>query len=780
MNALKKLIFQACFISCLIPGVAFASQPESVVSAQEAERILSMKHEQAAKQTNEIQADLHHLIQLITSKKLPVADIAKTREELMNSISVLENQKQATIQVTPENIDQLSIINKVCIEYFLHHISGKIDAISCNNLIESIQNFFTALSNGSKTLGTFDEILAENDTNLKKLSSGCDTAGLTQLNKIIRSCEQSSVFQYAKPAAIIGGATIAAAIVLTYVLFQKPIEIGTNVNTGLPIMDIKFNQQGFNSTFPSSLHEPANKLFSNIVKPSADLAHGFGISLLPQFNVSVLGVLGAALLPYSKDVKDFASNQLQKLYNYARGETGSPKNFLQGAASKKVYFDELIGSEHLKKEAEAYIKYVLNPESYDRTGTAPERGVLLVGPPQTGKTFFAQALHTAIDEALADSGKFGFIIVDHDLLSRITLEQIFEFAKLNAPYIIFIDEIDMLGADREKNPYNTGQLLTCMTRLNEGGNGKKVFVLAATNKPEQLDFALLQDGRFGKSIPFTYPKFAARKAMITKLLYDKAIEISEDFITQLAQETEGLSFNSITAIITEAMRSAKQAARLVTAQDIDNAFDKEVRKIDPYTSAHASLQEKQAIAAYQAGKAAAYIACNPEQKLAKVTIKPIIKKIEPKAGFEFSLKNSGDNTPEIKKDQPFTKESYRLGGVFTYHEIDACALKNSDDQEHEIMCLLAGKIAQKMLLGKTYSKVCLEDIAQAKGFIHSLCEDPLLTKDEILKQSHALETQLEAKISEILIHNKDLIEKLYKALLEKETLDRNLLKKFTA
>ena len=780
MNVYKKFIFQASFICLAFSGsLLIASQQKQEISSQTAQ-YLSDKHEQAVKQTNEIQADLHHTIQLITSKKLPVLDIAKVREELMTIISALENKKQESMQMTPENIYYLAIINKVCIDYFLTLISGTIDTISCKNLFENIHQFFIAIKDGSETIGNIDEILAENDVNITKLSSACDTAGLTQINKLIRSCEQSSLLQYAKPAAIIGGATLATAIILTYVLFQKPIEIGTNVKTGLPIMDIKFDNSSFNTLAPKPLQHIADPLFSNIVKPSIDLANGFGISLLPQFNVSALGLLGAALLPYGKSLQDFTLHKSKEFYNYLRGETGSPKNFLQGSPSKKVYFDELIGSEHLKEVAEGYIKYILNPDGYDRTQSAPERGVLLVGPPQTGKTFFAQALHTAIEEALAGSGKAGFIIVDHDLLSHATLEQIFEYAKQNAPYIIFIDEIDMLGADREKNPYNTGQLLTCMTRLNEGGNGKKVFVLAATNKPEQLDFALLQNGRFGESIPFKYPEFAARKAMLEKLLYDKAIQVSENFITQLALENEGLSYNAITAIITEAMRSAKQAARLVSAQDIDNAFDKQVRKIDPYITNHTSLQERQAIAAYQAGKAAAYILCNPEQKLAKITIKPIIKKIETKAGFEFALKNPGDNSAHIKKDEPFTKESYRLGGVFTYHEINACLLQNNLDQEHDIMCLLAGKISQQMLLGKTYSKVCLEDIEQAKGMIHTVCADPLLTKDEMLKASHELDLKLHKQIQDLLSNNKDLVEKLYKALLEKETLDRDMLKRFAA
>jgi ATP-dependent Zn protease len=96
------------------------------------------------------------------------------------------------------------------------------------------------------------------------------------------------------------------------------------------------------------------------------------------------------------------------------------------------------------------------------------------------------------------------------------------------------------------------------------------------------------------------------------------------------------------------------------------------------------------------------------------------------------------------------------------------------------MCLLAGKISQHILLGKTYSKVLAEDIEQAKKIIHALCADPLLTKDEVLKQSHELEQELHTKIQELLYTNKGLVEKIYKALLIYETLDRDMLKTFAA
>lgn len=779
MNILKKVVFQACLLGCLISGATFASQPEQEISVKDIQAVSDL-YEQAASQSDQINANLQQILELVTAKKLKVSNVEKTRQDLKEIISFLDHQKNFTTQLTLENIDHLLLINKVCLEYFATRIPNKIDTISLQDLITKIEDFFNGVYSGSENPGTFDEILADNNTKLTKLSYACDTAGLSNINIMYRYLEEKNVFKNIQTTALVGGAILTGALILTYGCNQTVKSHGIDPKNGKEILKLAYDPitlKGGSYNF-SLLARPINGIIENVVAPLAEGVSSMGYHLFPEKPLDVLAPIGAFLAPFSKDIWNGAKDKWNSLNNYLRGETGTAKNFLQKNSAKKVYFKDLINVAHLEKIAQEYIDYLKHPERYDRSGTAPSKAMLLVGPPQTGKSLFAAALQTAIEEEFKDSNKpVAFINVDRSLLNEYSIEEIFAIAQFHSPCILFIDEIDMLGADREKNPHHTGQLLTCMSGLNAGGSEKQVFVLAATNKPEQLDFALLQDGRFGKVIPFEYPKFAERKAILEKLIHEKSLNIPEDFIIQLAKETEGLSFNSMTRIITEAMRSAKQAMRLVKPADIDDAFDKEIRKISPYIAAQDNIQTKEAIAAHQAGKIASYIVCKAQLKLAKATIKPIIKKIDPKAGFELTLRNNSDNS-ELKKDEPFTKESYRLGGVFTYHEIDASELESNEDQNHEIMSLLAGKISQNMLLGKTYSKIFAEDIEQAQGMIHSICENPLLTKEEMLKQAHELETSLYAKIQELLYANKDLIEKIYKALLKYETLDRNMLNSF--
>ena len=189
MNVFKKLLFQASFIGCMISGATFTSEEEQEVPI-EAVQALSGLYEQTASQLDQINANLQQIIELITSKKLQVSDVEKTRQNIKEAIYFLDHQKEITTQLTPENIDHLALINKVSLEYFSDHIPHKIAAISLENLIKQLENFFAALNSGSETVGDFDEILAENDAKLAKLSYACDTAGLSNINIMYRYLEQ--------------------------------------------------------------------------------------------------------------------------------------------------------------------------------------------------------------------------------------------------------------------------------------------------------------------------------------------------------------------------------------------------------------------------------------------------------------------------------------------------------------------------------------------------------------------------------------------------------------
>ncbi len=813
MNAFKKLLFQACLISCTLSGPIFTSDTEQNIPS-DVSAYLANLHDQSVAQINQIQADIQHLIQLVTSKKLLVNNIEKVREELLCNISFLDAQKQDGIHMTIENIDKLALMTKVCIEYFLTHIPDKIDAISNKNLISKIQDFFVDLNSGKITAGSFEEIVAENTTQLKKLSYKCDTAGLTQINKLYKWLDKNNAFQHAYTTVMVGGTVLTIAALATYFAFQQkgetltpavPLSLGretespefiaavtkttglaaiggqTNTpNEGFDAVAFKaFTQNMFGKDLAGYINTPVETTMSYVVEPAAKFAKSIGRPLVDNNPYPVLGILAASLAPNAKAIRDYCEEKWQNVKNSLSGETGSAKGFIQANRNNKIYFKDLIGAAHLEKLADQYIDYLKHPERYDSLKIAPSKGILLVGPPQTGKSLFAAALHTKIEDEFKDSGKTGFIEVNEEMLRKYTLEEIFAIAEYHAPCIIFIDEIDMIGVNRKKEGYNAKQLLTCMSGLNSASSGKKVFVLAATNRPENIDPALKKPGRFGKHIPFTYPQFAERKAILDRLNKIQALNISEDFIIQLTKETEGLSYNAITSIITQAMCIAKQAARLVKPADIDAAFDTEVRKIDPYETASNNQHTQKAVAAYQAGKVAAYILCNPVHTLVKVTIKPIIKETETES-YSIQMDHKSDNSSELKKDEPFTKDSYKLGGVFTCNEIDASELQSINDQEHEIMCLLAGKISQEMLLGKVYNKVGAEDLDLVKAAVHTLSANPSITKDEMLKNTHLLEETLHAKIKDILYTNKDLVEKIYKALLEHQTLNRDMLKTFTA
>jgi len=790
MNKIHKIILQSLLLCNIFTVSIFSSDPQDAYQAEIYQELAKI-YEETAAQVDQINAGLQQVLELITLKKLKVSDPIYTRQNITKIIYYLEDQKAITSQLTFDNIGYLAILGHISLQYFLAQLPDHADNLTLDTLIKSINTY-----TGEETL---DRVIELNKINLEKFSYICDTAGLSYINKTYRYFEKKNIFTNAQTTAIIATATLAGIALLTYNQFaiaQEHIALQSQ-NPGIELPCSEVLQADFNrmhttaqGTSTQSSHSTLmnlgrtlynytlQPLHNYVIQPVHSKATQLNLQLFPTQPVAILPIIGTALLPSAKEIYNFAGTKWENFTNYLRGETANKKQFVQ-TQHKKVYFKDLIGAQHLEKIADEYIDYLKHPERYDRSGTAPSKAILLVGPPQTGKSLFAAALQTALDEEFKDSNKkVAFINVDRTLLTYFTIEQIFDDARYYAPCIIFFDEIDMIGASRERNPQQTGQLLTCMSGINSENSEKKVFVIAATNKPEQLDYALLQHGRFGKVIPFEYPKFEERKTLLNKLIYDRGILLPDDYVEQLAKEIEGLSYNAITSIITEAMRAAKQAMRLVKVQDIDDSFDKVVRKIAPYIQVHANMQSKQAIAAYQAGKAAAHILCNTQKKLAKVTIKPIIKEIEVQEAY-VEIKNKSEDQPSIKKEEPFTKESYQYGGIFTYCELDSIELTSNKDQETEVMCLLAGQIVQEMLLEQTFNRVYEDDAKHAKSIIHRICADPLLIKDEMLKKAHLLEQRLEDKVRILLLEHKDLVQKLYEALLKHETLDREMLKNFT-
>ncbi len=484
-----------------------------------------------------------------------------------------------------------------------------------------------------------------------------------------------------------------------------------------------------------------------------------------------LGTAGALAWLVKKPALEFFENTKKKLnygFNYyVKGDITPPKNSNE---IPKTYFTDMVGGEHLEKLARELTDYLKNPLRYERAGISPSTGYLLVGPSQTGKSFFAKALKTMIDEQFDDNNeKVKFVIITADDLKYFGgFTEIFYWARKNAPIILFMDEIDMFGTRRDRDAKNTQELLTAMNGMDTDPS-KKVIVIAATNRPEELDFALKQKGRLGTVITFDVPTYECRKAYLEKQLNKKNIVLTPEMIDTIAQETDSQTYNMIDDIIRQALQLATFQTRPVTEADFEITLDREIRKIKPNSSM--STQEQELVAIYQAGQAVARHVLATDQQIVKITIDTVDKPMKSKEGFGVISEQKGEQHENHELLPPTRIKPTRLGFVFTMSKTNNHELICDTDQEKELMALLAGQAALELIKGVTFNGFGKEDRAKVIEALEKKISQGTPITDTIRQQALAAKEILYNKAKAALKNHVDFIAIVHDELIKNHTIN---------
>jgi ATP-dependent Zn protease len=432
-----------------------------------------------------------------------------------------------------------------------------------------------------------------------------------------------------------------------------------------------------------------------------------------------------------------------------------------------------IGSSWFSTNNDQKPQKLQKPTRYQTAGISPSTGYLLVGPSQTGKSFFAKALKTLVDEEFADTNeqiKFAIITAD-DLKYFGGFTDIFYWARKQAPIILFMDEIDMFETRRDRNAKNTQELLTAMNGIDTDPS-KKVIVIAATNKPEELDFALKQKGRLGTVITFDYPTYECRKQYLEKQLEKKNIALNPEMIDTIAQETDGQTYNMIDDIIRQALQLAIFQTRPVEEFDFEITLDREIRKIKPNTTM--SAQEKELVAIYQAGQATARHILTTDQQIVKITIDTVDKPMKSKEGFGVIHEQKGQ-LHENHELLPQTRiKPTRLGFVFTMSKTNNHELLSDEDQDKELMALLSGQAALELIKGKTFNGFGKEDRAKVLEHLEKKISQGTPITDEIRQQAIAAKNVLYLKAKKALQGHVSFIKTISDELLKHNTINTKM------
>lgn len=334
---------------------------------------------------------------------------------------------------------------------------------------------------------------------------------------------------------------------------------------------------------------------------------------------------------------------------------------------KKVTFDDVAGADEEKQELEEIVDFLKNPGKYREIGARVPKGVLLVGPPGTGKTLLAKAVAGEVGAPFFSISGSDFVEMFVGVgASRV--RDLFEQAKKKTPSIIFIDEIDAVGRQRgaglggghDEREQTLNQLLVEMDGFTENDS---IIVMAATNRRDILDPALLRPGRFDRQIVVNYPDIKGREEILKVHTRNKNIGPDVDLKT-IAATTAGFTGADLENLVNEAaLLAARANRRAITKADIEEATIKVVAGPEKKSKV-VTPEEKKLTAYHESGHAITTYFCKSQDKVHQVSIIPRGMA----GGFTMHV-------PE--KDRSFVSKTY---------------------MEEEIIVLLGGRVAEKLIL----------------------------------------------------------------------------------
>ena len=435
-------------------------------------------------------------------------------------------------------------------------------------------------------------------------------------------------------------------------------------------------------------------------------------------------------------------------------------------STEGIHFDDVAGEDEAKENLAEIVDYLHNPKKYTDAGASMPKGLLLVGPPGTGKTMLAKAV-------AGESGVPFFSISGSEFVEMFVgmgaskVRDLFKQAKEKAPCIVFIDEIDAIGKKRDgqvggndEREQTLNQLLTEMDGF-EGNNG--VIILAATNRPESLDPALTRPGRFDRRVPVELPDLKGREAILK--VHAKKIKPADDVdFHTIARMASGASGAELANMVNEAaLRAVRQGRTIVHEADLEESVEV---VIAGYQKKNAVLsdQEKKVVAYHEIGHALVAALQSHSAPVQKITIIP---RTSGALGYTMQVEQ-GDKylmTKEEIENKIATFTGGRAAEEVIFNQITTGA---SNDIEQ------ATKLARAMItrygMSDEFDMVALETVTnQYLGGDASLaCSAD--TQKEIDRQVTELVKKQHQKAKKLLLDNRDKLDELSNYLYEKETI----------
>ena len=448
--------------------------------------------------------------------------------------------------------------------------------------------------------------------------------------------------------------------------------------------------------------------------------------------------------------------------------------FNMGKSNAKVYvkssdgikFSDVAGEDEAKENLAEIVHYLHDPSKYEAIGASMPKGILLVGPPGTGKTMLAKAVagESNVPFFSMSGSEFVEMFVG---MGASKVRDLFRQAKEKAPCIVFIDEIDAIGKKRDgqvggndEREQTLNQLLTEMDGF-EGNNG--VIILAATNRPESLDPALTRPGRFDRRVPVELPDLKGREEILK--VHARKIKVAEDVdYNKIARMASGASGAELANIVNEAaLRAVRDGRRFATQSDLEESIEV---VIAGYQKKNAILtdHEKWTVAYHEIGHALVAALQTHSAPVQKITIIP-----RTSGALGYTMQVEEGNHYLMTKEELENKIATLTGGRAA-EELTTDSFTTGASNDIEQATKLARAMITRYGMSPDFDMVALETVTnQYLGDDTSLaCSAE--TQAEIDRQVVALVKKQHAKAIEILSENREKLDELAQYLYEKETL----------
>ena len=506
------------------------------------------------------------------------------------------------------------------------------------------------------------------------------------------------------------------------------------------------------------LYDSGAKFSSEIVEEASPI-----LSFLISWLLPLIIIIGFGQLMYRQMAKKAGGDSMM----FGMGGMGKSNAKVYVKSSNGIKFTDVAGEDEAKENLTEIVEYLHDPDKYKEIGASMPKGILLVGPPGTGKTMLAKAVAGEANVPFFSMSGSEFVEMFVGMGAS-KVRDLFRQAKEKAPCIVFIDEIDAIGKKRDgqiggndEREQTLNQLLTEMDGF-EGNNG--VIILAATNRPESLDPALLRPGRFDRRVPVELPDLKGREEILK--VHARKIKVADNVdFNKIARMASGASGAELANIVNEAaLRAVRDGRKFATQADLEESIEV---VIAGYQKKNAILtdKEKRIVAYHEIGHALVAAKQTNSAPVQKITIVP---RTSGALGYTMQVEEEG-NHYLMSKEEMENKIATLTGGRAA-EEIAFGSVTTGASNDIEQATKLARGMITRYGMSKDFDMVAMETVTNQYLGGDSSLTCSMETQTAIDREVVELVKKQHEKAGQILLENRAKLDELSQYLYEKETI----------